>query len=80
VRVTGVEVDGSRLRSLQVQIHGLPARTLDRATALAWLRDGHSLLPALTGGQGPALGIVDVDGEAWIRADGRAEARDWLGV
>jgi hypothetical protein len=62
-----------RIESMKVGLHGLPDRTIDRDTALAWLRDGHSLVPVHRGDRLPALQLVDLGNGEWsIRTDNQA--------
>jgi hypothetical protein len=76
VAVLSGSVSGGTIASLQVKMHNLPARTIDRATALAWMRDGHSFVPA----SGRALQLVEVgdEGALFIRDDHQAVAEDSL--
>lgn len=78
---TGSVKDG-RIASLNVRFPGLPQRTIDRDTALAWMKDGHALLPKVDGALAPALRLVEI-GEAddvhhVIRFDGAKEDADQL--
>jgi len=79
VRVNGADLEGGRIRTLRVTMHGLPARTIDRATAIAWLREGHSLV---ADGSNQALQIVEVpegdDVARFVRNDNVATAEDAL--
>ena len=67
-----------RITSLDVEMHGLPARTIDRDTAIAWMKDGHSFVPYTKGQRGPALLLIEVGEELFIRNDPNAEASDTL--
>jgi hypothetical protein len=82
VEVVGAEHADSRVRSLRVRFKNTAERTIDRATALAWLADGHSLLtyagPAHHAERGLAIERVEVDGEPFLRTDTRPIARDEL--
>lgn len=77
VLVHGADLAGAEISRLRVSMHGLPARTLDRAQVIAWLRDGHSFVLARSG---DALQLVDCggdDGPAWfVRQDNLKEAAD----
>jgi hypothetical protein len=81
VQVHSADLDGQQVVKLGVQLGQLPRRTIDRATATAWLRDGHSFV---TAGSAPvALQLVGIDGDdgatAWfIRTDNAAEPSDKL--
>ena len=73
-------VSNGRIAELEVELHGLGARVIDRETALAWMKDGHSLVLLVDGKRGSALQLVDLpDGELSIRADNAPEAADSLG-
>jgi hypothetical protein len=82
VEVHGGTVADGRITSLEVGLQGLPARTLDRDTAVAWMRDGHSLIPRIGGADAAALQLVEVvDGDEvshFIRTDNQAQAEDSL--
>lgn len=78
VLVTGGAVEGGRITSLTVELIGLPGRTIDRDTALAWLADGHSLIPRVGGRRGTALQRVEVGDDLFIRADNAPEPADAL--
>lgn len=68
-----------KIESLTVGFHGLPERTIDRDTAIAWMRDGHSLIPVRAGERLTALQLVDIeDGGPAIRTDNQAVAEDEL--
>lgn len=71
-------VSGGRIGSLVVGLAGLPERTIDRDTAVAWMKDGHSLVPVIGGRRAPALQLVAVgDGHA-IRTDNAPVDEDAL--
>lgn len=82
VRVHGGDIEDGKIAQLRVKLHNLPARTIDRATTLHWLRDGHSFLPVIAGDLSASLQLVEVpDGDdvtRFIRADHAAEASDTL--
>ena len=79
VLVRGGKVTGDRITELEVELHNLPKRTIDRDTALAWLRDGHSLVPVMRGERQPALQLVEAgEGEWVIRTDNEPLAKDAL--
>lgn len=79
VLVHGGSVVDGRIQSLQVKLGALPRRTIDRDTAVAWMKDMHSFLPVVGGAPGPALLLVEGDdGEAYIRADASPESADAL--
>lgn len=79
VWVDGGQIENGKITSLRVQLGELPARSIDRDTAIAWLRDGHSFITR----QGQrALQIVErAEGEEppfVIRPDNAPEADDAL--
>lgn len=82
VVVHSAKVEGALVRSLDVQLGSLPRRTIDRDTAIRWMRDAHSFLPSVQGRTLPALQLVEVEGDegvSWfIRTDNAAEASDKL--
>jgi hypothetical protein len=79
VLVKGGSISGERIATLDVDLHNLPKRSIDRETALRWLRDGHSLIPVIAGKRQPALQLVEVaDGEWSIRTDNLPVAQDSL--
>ena len=56
----------------------MPDRTIDRDLAIAWMRDGHSLIPILAGQRGPALQLVEVGDGFVIRTDNQPVDEDRL--
>lgn len=80
VEVTNATVNDGTIVSLGVRLSGLPPRTIDRDTVLAWMRDGHSFIPVVDGEDRPALHLVEiVDGDDvkhFVRADGHKESAD----
>lgn len=82
VKVTGAKLGDGGIESLRVLIHRLPSRIIDRDTAIAWLRDGHSLLVDRIGKPLVALQLVEVevDGEPkpFIRSDNAKDPSDAL--
>lgn len=77
VRVQGADLESGRIRALRVKMHGLPPRTIDRDTAITWLREGHSLIADAT-----ALQLVEVpEGDEvrrFVRADNAPTPEDAL--
>ena len=82
VRVHGVDISEGKIQSMRVELVGLPHRTIDRATALAWMADGHSLVPVIGGVEHTALQLVEVPAaetvEHFIRTDNAPTAQDEL--
>ena len=54
VLVKAASVSDGKIRAMRVALAGLGERTIDRDTAIAWLKDGHSLIP-YAGARGAAL-------------------------
>lgn len=79
VLVKAASVSDGKIRALRVALAGLGERTIDRETAIAWLKDGHSLIP-FAGARGAALQLVEVgdDDQAFVRTDNAAVAEDAL--
>ncbi len=70
--------DGT-IAQLAVVLEGLGERVIDRETAVAWMRDGHSLIPWVAGQRRVALQLVELaDAGHAIRVDNTAEAADSL--
>lgn len=78
VLVTGGRLSEGRITSLDVELHGLGARTLDRDAVVRWLRDGHSLIPRIAGKRGVALQLVEVGDEHVVRHDNQPTPADSL--
>jgi hypothetical protein len=72
-------VTGGKIERLVIGIDRLPDRTVDRATAIRWMRDGHSLVPLVEGRRLPALQLVEVPTDAFaIRTDNEPVDEDRL--
>jgi hypothetical protein len=67
-----------KIDKLAIELHGLPARVIDRDQALAWMKDGHSFIPVVAGDRLPALQLVEVGEGHAIRTDNQAEDADAL--
>ncbi len=67
-----------KISKLGVELHGLPARTIDRDQAVAWMKDGHSLVPVVGGVRHTALQLVELEEGHAIRTDNAAEDADSL--
>jgi hypothetical protein len=78
VEVIGATVSGGRIERLKVKIPNIPVRTIDRDTAIQWLRDGHSLIPVVGGVEQPALRLADVEDVPFIRQDTANAPEDTL--
>lgn len=77
VLVKRVEIKDGRITSARVGLHGLPERTVDRDTLIAWLRDGHSLVPVRHGSRLTALQLVEAgEGTLVVRHDNASVAED----
>lgn len=83
ILVHGADMDGDHVATLTVELLGLSRRTVDRETAIGWMRDGHSLVPVRGGRPGQALQLLErVDGDDVtyvIRDDHATEGGDALG-
>ena len=72
-------IEEGRITTLTVGFDGLPDRDIDRTTAIAWMRDGHSLVPLTNGQRGSALLLVEADEATLvIRADADKVGEDSL--
>lgn len=82
VLVKKAVVKEGRIESLDVGLYGLPDRTIDRDTAVGWMRDGHSMIPVRGGARLHALQLVEVgdDDLLFIRHDNAKVAEDSLPV
>ena len=80
VLVTGGNVSEGRIAKLDIELQGLPGRSIDRETALAWMKDGHSLVPSRKGTRLSALQLVEVGEEHFIRHDNAPESSDSLPI
>ena len=82
VEVVGAEIADGRVTSLRVRFKHTTERVIDRATGLAWLAEGHSLLtyagPSHHAERGYAIERVEVDGEPYMRTDTNPVAKDEL--
>lgn len=79
VRVLSSSVSNGRIDRLKVDMHGIPAREIDRETAIRWMRDGHTFVPVVNGKEANALHLVEgPDDGFFIRTDGASVAEDAL--
>ena len=80
VFVRQAELSANQVVRLRVEMNGLPSRTIDRSTAIAWMRDGHSLLAGTASEATTALQLVEVGEDAvlYIRQDNAPIAADAL--
>jgi len=80
VLVHGATVSNGKIDQLRVRLAGLPERTIDRDTALSWMKDGHSFFPVVAGKPQTSLQLVEVGEEAtlYIRTDNEKQAADHL--
>lgn len=78
VLVKKAAVKEGRIASLDIGLYGLPDRTIDRDTAISWMRDGHSMIPVRGGKRMTALQLVEVgdEDEPFIRHDNSPVAED----
>ncbi len=78
IYVLGADVNDTLATRLEVRFEGLARRIVDRDTAIAWMQDGHSLLPQTGATTGRALQLVEVESSWWIRDDHEPTAADAL--
>lgn len=76
VLVRQATLSSGKIQSLHIDLHGLPSRTIDRDTAISWMRDGHSFVPVVQGTRQPALQLVEVEDGWSIRTDNQPLAED----
>ncbi len=80
IDVLTADLHAGRIRTLKVCFKNASPRTIDRETALGWLRAGHSLIPVSGHGhhltRGAALERVEVDGAEFVRTDTSPVAAD----
>lgn len=81
VIVHGVDMADDRLERLRVQLGTLPERVIDRDTAIAWMKDGHSFLPKTGQGLGRRWQLVEAGEptELYVRDDHEATPADAVG-
>ena len=88
VLVRNGTVNDGTIATLEVSLHGLPDRSIDRDTAIAWMKDGHSFIPVVGGVRKPALdrqlakGLVaqNFDVIVWIRLPQQPNRREQAGA
>lgn len=80
VLIAGGTCKDGVIEALDVRLHNLPPRVIDRETAVRWMRDGHSLVPVRAGERLPALQLVEVGDEPryFIRTDNAPVEQDSL--
>lgn len=78
IYAVGAETSGDRVERMEVRFDGLARRVVPREQVLAWMADGHSVLPLSEGTLGAGLQRVEVEGEAFIRRDNQPMAADDL--
>lgn len=80
IDVLHAHVSDGRIHTLEVRFKNSEPRTIDRALALQWAAEGHSLIPVAGHGyhvtRGHALSLVEVGDDHFLRTDTRAEASD----
>lgn len=76
ITVHGADIKDGRIAALRVRIHNIPPRTIDRDTAVSWMKDGHQLIPVKGGIRAPSLLLLEVDDELVIRDDSHKQAED----
>ncbi len=80
VVVKSAVVKDGRIETMKVGIHGLPDRSIDRDTAISWMRDGHSMIPVRSGTRLTALQLVEAEDALFVRHDNNAVAEDNLPI
>jgi hypothetical protein len=78
VLVKAGTVVAGRIERLVVGFDRLPDRSIDRETAIRWMKDGHSFVPVLAGRRLPALQLVPVGETVAIRTDNESIEEDRL--
>lgn len=81
VLVSAGELVDGKIDKLSVQLHKLSDRVVTRDTAIAWMRDGHSLIPIVNGKRQSALQLIELDGDEpsfFIRHDNQQTSEDSL--
>lgn len=78
IEVHGADIGEEGITRLRVRMHNLPPRTISRAEAVAWMRDGHSMVPIRKANAGPALRLVEREDGFALREDGLATPEDHL--
>ena len=76
IEVHSVSMNGTQIQSLNVKIHQLDLRTIDRETAISWMKDGHSLIPIAGNAFKAALQLVESNGDWFIRENNDAIPED----
>jgi hypothetical protein len=79
IAVHGADLKDGKIDALRVQMHNLPPRTIDRDTAVAWMRDGHTLIPVKGGNEAPCLLLLEVGDAFAIRDDAGKTGEDQVG-
>lgn len=79
ILIHSASVADGRAVELDVEIHGLGKRTIDRATAIAWMKDGHSLIPVHANSRAPALRLGGQEDDPCLHAAGAEGDGDALG-
>jgi hypothetical protein len=81
VLVNAGRIVEGKIEKLSVQLHKLSDRVVTREKAIAWMRDGHSLIPTINGKRQSALQLIEIDGEEpsyYIRDDNEKTCEDSL--
>jgi hypothetical protein len=83
VVVHAAELVDGRISRMRVALGALPARVIDRETAIRWMRDGHTFLPHAQGALGAALQLVEIESDdgtyaRFIRDDHESTPADAL--
>ena len=80
IEVCSVSMSDDKIETMEVKLVRLGDRVIDRDTAVRWMKDGHSFIPQKDGDDGPALRLVEVEGEYYIRRNLDEIASDDVGL
>lgn len=82
VEVYGADIIDGQVRSLKVRFKGLLERTIDRDTALEWLKEGHALIACAGSWQHPVRGgsieRIEIEEAGYLRTDTQQEPKDHI--
>ena len=78
ILVKAAKLEGGRLGTVTIELHGLGERQLDREQLVHQAREGHQLIPVVGGRRLPTLLLLEVGDDLFIRADAQAVPADSL--
>lgn len=80
IEILHANLANGRIEKLEVRILNAAKREINRETALAWAREGHSMIPVAGHGhdvsRGAGLSLVEVGEDVYLRTDTKAEPAD----